>query len=224
MKEYRTTKKREEILKHIEKIFLSGGVFTVWQKNHFGERLFCVQLKIYHFSRIDSYFSVQFAEKDLANCDLGAEFYFLINGHDFVFKTKLAIDQILGEYRLQIPKEVRLIELRAHPRKYFELEEKVFVQAYFAGKIYDVKNSESLIEVTCPLLNLSLGGASLLLTQDTYQRIDLTGEVEISGLRVHGNFKPIMKAVVKNARVYSKESFAVGKFYAVGVMFVDDGA
>lgn len=220
MEDYRISKRREEIVKCLGIKFESSGMFTVWQKNGMGEREFVVEAKLQSFDGEEGYFSLLISENAFIKADKKSEFYFLLHGHEFVFKSKMAIDQVKGEHRFQIPKEVRLKELRIFPRKYFEVDEKICVDVAFKSKhVTTVKESYRIIESQCPVLNISKGGVCIVVSKETLSNIDLSKEIEISGLSFFDNLDAEMKAIVKNARVYVKKSFSNDEYYALGLQF-----
>jgi len=216
MEDYRISKSREEIIKSLEKKFKASGVFTIWQKNASGEREFVVEAKLNNFNQLEGYFSLTIPEEKFSKADVKGDFYFLLQGHEFVFKSRMAIDQVKGEYRFQFPKEVRLKELRIHPRKYFEQDEKISVGVVFKTKNTDQKEE---IESNCPVLNISSGGLCIVVSKETLSEIDLSKEIEVSGLSFYDNLKPEMTAIVRNARVHIKKNIKNDDYYALGLQF-----
>lgn len=218
MEEYRISKSREEIVKCLEKKFEASGLFTVWQKNKNGEREFVIEAKLQSFNCDEGYFALEISNENFHKADRSGEFYFLLQGHEFVFKSKMTIDQTKAEFRFQVPKEVRLKELRIHPRTYYQQEDKVSVGVVFRAKQVGHILAES-IESQCPVLNISLGGVCIIVSKETLSSIDLSKEIEISGLSFYEDLRSDMKAVVKNARVYIKKNFSNDEYYALGLQF-----
>lgn len=219
MEEYRISKSREEIVKCLEKKFEASGRFIVWQKNKNGDREFVIEATLQDFNGEDGYFALLISDEKFSKADKGGEFYFLLQGHEFVFKSKMTIDQIKGEYRFQVPKEVRLKELRIHPRLYFQQEDKISVGVVFKAKQQGNITAKDSIESQCPVLNVSLGGLCIVVSKETLSSIDLSKEIEVSGLSFYDNLQSEMKAVVRNARVYIKKSFSNDEYYALGLEF-----
>lgn len=219
MEEYRISKSREEIVKCLEKKFEASGRFTVWQKNKNGDREFVIEATLQDFNGEDGYFALLISDENFSKADKSGEFYFLLQGHEFVFKSKMTIDQIKGEYRFQVPKEVRLKELRIHPRLYFQQEDKISVGVVFKAKQQGNITAKDSIESQCPVLNVSLGGLCIVVSKETLSSIDLSKEIEVSGLSFYDNLQSEMKAVVRNARVYIKKSFSNDEYYALGLEF-----
>ena len=218
MEEYRISKSRDEIVKCLEKKFESSGLFTVWQKNKNNEREFVIEATLQDFNKNEGFFSLLITDEKFSKADKNGEFYFLLQGHEFVFKSKMTVDQIKGECRFQIPKEVRLKELRIYPRKYFQQEDKVSVDVVFKSKPKTNQEKER-VESQFPILNVSMGGVCIVVSKETLSSIDLSKEIEISGLSFYESLQSDMKAVVRNARVYIKKSFSNDEYYALGLEF-----
>ncbi len=214
---YRISKSRDEITKQLEKKFQDSGHFTIWQKNNEGEREFVIETKFKNFFENDRTFSIFLTKEQFSKANKKAEFYFLLKGHDFVFKSRLAIDQIAGEVRFQLPKEVRLKELRLHPRKYFAENEKINIEVCFDPK--STNKTSDKVQTVCPVLNISVSGICIVVSKETLSQIDLSKEINLKGLGFYENLTSEMKAVVKNARVYIKKNFSSDEFYALGLQF-----
>lgn len=216
--DYRVSKSREEINKRLKKKFESSGFFTVWQKaDTVGIREFVVEAKLQSVDPEAGIFTVIIPAEIFANAKKEKDFYFLLQGHDFAFKSRLILS-VPGELRFKIPKEIRIQELRMHPRIQFEKEEKVSVDVTF--HIKKPQNSNSLlIESRCPVLNVSLGGICIVVSKETLSLIDLTKEIHIADLTFFESLKPDMKAVIRNARVYIKKGIINDEYYALGLQF-----
>ncbi len=213
---YRISKSRSEIISCLEKKFKSSGIFKVWQKNEKGDREFIVEAKLFSFNAEEGFFSLSIDPQEFKKSNTKLEYYFLLEGHDFVFKSKLSIDQVPTEYRFQFPKEVRLKELRTHSRKYFSLDDKITVEVKFNKK--NAKESEKVFS-SCPVLNISKGGVCIIVSKETLTKIDIDKEIEIIGLGFFENLESDMKAIVKNARVYINKSLSHDDQFALGLQF-----
>ncbi|MDO9182787.1 MAG: hypothetical protein Q7U04_10280 [Bacteriovorax sp.] len=209
MMEYRFSKNRPEIIKSLESKLTEGSQITVWQKNNDGSR--CLLEKVlFHTLYVDEgVFTLKMAKKDFINFEPKKPIYFLFEDHEFVFKTSIAIDQ--KEFMtLQIPREVRLKEFRVHERKYYTMEDKKFIEVVFVGK-----NSGPGITLTCPLVNVSVGGACIVVSKETISNIDFTAILKLKFSTEYQN------AIIRNARVYIKKNLFNDDLYAIGVQFDD---
>ena len=218
MQEYRISKSREEIIKLVQKKFEAETFMTVWQKDPTtGLRTFKCNVK---FSSLDPYegiFSVAIDEEQRANFNSSLETYFLLHVQDFVFKTKVSIIQPnkKNSMNFQIPHDVRLKELRIHPRVYLNSSEKRFVAAKFGSK----DDRQITVDVACPIYNISKSGVCIIVSKETLSNIKLNEAIFLEGLSFFESLSNEMKAVVKNARVYSKRGHSTDELYALGLEF-----
>jgi hypothetical protein len=205
--EYRFSKSRAEIIKALSVKLTSESMLLVWQKKPDGSRQIIEKMTFYALYADEGVFTLKMTRKECAKINPKKYVYFLLEGHDFVFKTKMAVDQ--KEYiTLQIPHEVRLEELRVHPRTYFSPEEKKSVEVVFI-----VKNADTEISLTCPLVNLSDGGACIVISKETISNININADVILKFTA------DIKKAVIRNARVFAKKNLNTDELYAIGVQF-----
>lgn len=218
MESYRITKSREEIVKLVQKKFESESTMAIWQKDAKNEiRSFKCEVKFYSLHPHDGIFSVILSEEQRKNINPKLDVYFLLKVQDFVFKTKLALIQPIDKsiISFQIPFDVRLKELRVHPRIYIKSEEKRFVSVSFASKQRILES----IDVTCPIYNISKSGICIIVSKETLGSIKLDEAIELEGLAFFDSMANEVKAIVKNARIYSKKSHSQDELYALGLEF-----
>nr|BDT29643.1 hypothetical protein BHI3_31090 [Bacteriovorax sp. HI3] len=218
MEDYRISKNREEIIKLVQKKFESETSMTIWQKDPAsGERTFKCEVK---FASLDSYngtFTVAIAEEQKVTFNPKLETYFLLQVQDFVFKTKasVSVSSKKGSLAFQIPHDVRLKELRIHPRFYIPQEEKRFVSAKFESR----DNNIPTVDVACPIYNISKTGICIIVSKETLSNIKLTETIELEGLSFFDSLTNEAKAIVRNARIYTKKGYLNDDYYALGLEF-----
>lgn len=218
MNGFRISKSREEIIKVLQKKFEAENLMTIWQKDlNNDERMFKCDVK---FSSIDPYngtFSVAVDDINRKNFNSTLETYFLLKVQDFVFKTKVAMSQSSDKQiiNFQIPHDVRLKELRMHPRVYINGEEKRFVSVTFENKDGEKKP----VGVACPIFNISKSGICIIVSKETLSAIKLNESIDVEGLSFFDSLANKMKAVVRNARVYGKKGIISDEYYALGLEF-----
>lgn len=218
MEEFRISKNRDEIVKIIQKKFESENLMTIWQKDHStGERVFKCDVKFHSLDAFEGIFSVVIEEGQKKNFRFDLETYFLLKFQDFVFKTKIATIQPNNAHSInfQIPFDVRLKELRVHPRIYLTSNEKRYVSATFVCKETATKS----INVACPIYNISKSGICIIISKETLSTIKLQEEINLEGLSFFESLSNERKALVKNARVYSKKGINSDDHYALGLEF-----
>ncbi|MDD4976860.1 MAG: hypothetical protein PHY93_21075 [Bacteriovorax sp.] len=205
--EYRFSKNRPEIVKTLASRLTAECSLTVWQKKADGSRNLMEKMIFHALFPDEGVFTLKVNKENSAHIDPSKEIYFLLEEHDFIFKTKMAMDQ--KEFMtLQIPREVRLKEFRIHERKYFTLEEKKFVEVVFS-----VKNADHEITLSCPLVNISESGACIVVSKETISNIDFSADVL---LKLSADFQ---SAVIRNARIFIKKNLNNDELYAIGVQF-----
>jgi len=218
MNGYRISKSRDEIINILQKKFEAETSMTIWQKDLQNDaRLFKCDVK---FSSIDPYegiFSVVVTEANRKIFNPQLETYFLLQVQDFVFKTKVALLQPRDKQiiHFQIPFDVRLKELRMHPRYYIKGDEKRFVSAVFENKLDEKKP----IGVACPVYNISKSGICIIVSKETLSTVKLNEAIDLEGLSFFESLTNKMKAVVRNARVYGKKGIGTDEYYALGLEF-----
>lgn len=218
MDEFRISKNRDEIVKIIREKFEAENLMTIWQKDHkTGERVFKCEVQFHSLNHLDGHFSVVIDEENKKNFKNDLDTYFLLKFQDFVFKTKLATAQPKNGHSIhfQIPYDVRLKELRVHPRIYLTSAEKRYVSVTFTSK---EKEAKSLC-VACPIYNISKSGICIIISKETLSSIKLNEEICLEGLSFFESLSNEKKAMVRNARVYSKKEFSSDEFYALGLEF-----
>jgi hypothetical protein len=205
--EYRFSKNRPEIIKALAGKLTGECSLTVWQKQEDGTRSLMEKMTFHALYPEEGVFTLMVTKENSKHINPKKEVYFLLEEHDFIFKTKFAVDQ--KEFMtLQIPREVRLKEFRIHERKYFALEEKKFVEVVFS-----VKSADNEITLSCPLVNLSEGGACIVVSKETISNIDFSADVL---MKFTTDFQ---SAVIKNARIFIKKNLNNDELYAIGVQF-----
>lgn len=208
MSDYRISKNRTEIIKCLSSKLSTESKITVWQKNDDGSRSFLEQIPFFALYPDEGVFTLNVPNKKV-HIDPVKEIYFLLEGNDFIFKTKIAIDQ-KEQLTFQIPREIRLKELRRQERTYFSLDERKFVDVVFSLKKNENENQMSL---TCPLVNISEGGACIVVSKEAISNIDFNCDIL---LKCTNEFQ---KAVIRNARLFIKKNLNNDELYAIGVQF-----
>jgi hypothetical protein len=216
--EYRISKSREEIVKLVQKKFEAETTMTIWQKDpKTQERTFKCEVKFSSLDVFEGVFSIAISDIDKAHFNSHFETYFLLQVQDFVFKTRTSIVHAgkNGSLTFQIPHDVRLKELRLHPRVYIDQGEKRFVAAKFNSKDQD----ETHVSVACPIYNISKTGICIIVSKETLSSVKLNEAIALEGLSFFESLGNEMKAVIKNARVHSKRGFGKDEYYALGLEF-----
>lgn len=216
--EYRISKSREEIVKLVQKKFEAETSMTIWQKDpKTQERSFKCEVKFASIDIFEGVFSIAINDIDKAHFNTHLETYFLLQVQDFVFKTRTSIVHAgkNGSLTFQIPHDVRLKELRVHPRVYIDQEEKRFVAAKFNSKDSD----EAHVSVACPVYNISKTGICIIVSKETLSSVKLNEAIALEGLSFFESLGNEMKAVIKNARVHTKRGYGKDEYYALGLEF-----
>lgn len=219
MQQYRTSNKREEIIRIVQKKFETGSIVTIWQKTPGSEeRSFKCEAK---FTSIDIYegiFTVNIDQNQVNFFNRNLETYFLFEDQGFVFKTKTSLYANTKDSSVPFafPLSVKLKELRIHPRTYFANEDKRVVCVKFENKN---KNGPPYVDVSCPIYNISKSGICIIVTKETLSNIELSGKIELEGLSFFESLSNELKAVVKNARIHSKKGITTDDSYALGLEF-----
>lgn len=216
---YRISKNREEILKVLNSKFTGGNRFIVWQKmaNEKNERIFKTTATFESMNLIEGQFTMRLGENEKSKFDKNLDTYFLLEGEDFAFKSKLSIVQP-GNGNIvtfQAPKEVRLKELRANPRIYYDSNDFRNVHVTFDSK----KEDEGALCTTCRIFNISKTGICIIVTKETFCTINLHGKIELEGLGFFNSLENVKVAIVRNARIFSKKSLKSDESFAIGLEF-----
>ncbi len=218
MNGYRVSKSREEIVNVLQKKFEAETTMTIWQKDLSNDaRLFKCDVKFSSIDAFEGIFSVIVDETNRKTFNPALETYFLLQVQDFVFKTKVALIQPRDKQKIhfQIPFDVRLKELRMHPRVYIKGEEKRFVSVTFENKLDEKKP----IGVACPVYNISKSGICIIVSKETLSAVKLNEAIDLEGLSFFDSLTNKMKAVVRNARVHGKKGIGKDEYYALGLEF-----
>ena len=216
--DYRISKSREEIVKLVQKKFEAEATMTIWQKNPVSDtRDFICDVKFASINTYEGIFSITIEESHKKKFNLQLETYFLLQVQDFIFKTKSSTIHAAknGTLTFQIPQDVRLKELRLHPRVYIDQNDKRFVSARFNSK--DPKHN--FITIACPIYNISKSGICIIVSKETLSSVKLNKNIKLEGLSFFDSLGNEKEAIVKNARVYGKKGYATDDFYALGLEF-----
>lgn len=216
--EYRISKSREEIVKLVQKKFEAETAMTIWQKDPVTQnRTFKCEVKFASINVYEGVFSIAIEDINKAHFNTNLETYFLLQVQDFVFKTKSSIVHAgkNGTLTFQIPHDVRLKELRLHPRIYLNQDDKRFVAAKFNSK----DPNQDHISVACPIYNISKTGICIIVSKETLSSVKLNDTIVLEGLSFFDSLENEMKAVVRNARVHTKKGYGTDDYYALGLEF-----
>jgi hypothetical protein len=215
---YRISKSRDEIVKVLQKKFEAENSLTLWQKDSkTGERRFKCEVKFSDLNISEGFFSVKINNQDLEFFNPQVETYFLLTVQDFVFKTKISNvkSEFLNTLNFQIPYDVCLKEMRAHPRTYINQDEKRLVSA----KFFSNNKKKKEINVACPIYNISMSGICIIISKETLSSIKLNEEIHLEGLSFFDSLQNAKKAIVRNARLYCQKGLTTDEFYAIGLEF-----
>lgn len=218
-KNHRLSKNRDEILKVLNSKFTKGCKFIVWQKKleENKDRDFKINAIFESIDMDNGVFTIRIIENGKKNFNKNHEIYLLLEGEDFAFKTKASIVQPNDRnlISIQAPKEVRLKEFRNNTRVSLDQE---FRQVQVT---FDSKESENVLLSKCRVLSISKDGICIVVSKETFCSVKLTGEIELEGLNFFDNLENIKKAVVRNARLYSRQTIKSEESFAIGLQFND---
>ena len=206
----RTSRNRAEIVANIRSKLCSSKKVTIWQKDELGNRKHFSQFEIDEIFEEEGVFTLSTLCIFVKEFDQKEDIFMLLENNDFTFKTKIAHDQ-KQMATFQIPKELNLKELRAYPRKYFKFEDKKHVEVVFVTK--SKNNAAKPLSLSCPIINLSQGGACIVITRETIKNIDVEAGVLI---KITTQFN---KAIIRNARIFLRESLSHEDRFAIGLEF-----
>ncbi len=204
---YRFSKNRSEIIKVLSLKLNSESMLTVWQKNEDETRTFLDKMPFHALYPEAGVFTLNLTQKETEHIDPNKDIYFLLEEQDFIFKTKLAVEQ-KDHITFQLPREVRLKESRAHERQYFSLDDHRYAEVIFVAK-----DDDNGIAINCPLVNLSVGGACIIVSKETLSSINFNADIR---LKLAAQFQT---AIIRNARLYAKKNLNQDELYAIGVQF-----
>jgi hypothetical protein len=209
MKKYRTSKNKEEIQKYFSQRLTEKALLSTWQKLPNGERLFIPKLKLIDFFPQYGYFVIEGEVDDLKKIKSDSTSYFLFDDQDCVFKSKLE-GSGKNSLSFKVPLEVKAVEKRFFERNQYLLSDKKFTDV-----VFHLKFSGERINLSSPVINLSRGGTSLLVTKEVFNIIDLTKVVQI-------RYKAKLKdAAVRNFRIYEKKSMSHDEYFAIGFQYLE---
>lgn len=143
-----------------------------------------------------------------------AEVFFASMDSTILFKTK-DFEYANNTMLLTIPFEVKRKERRTSQRVKIKVHELRYIEINIFAKNQRELNA---LTVNCQLIDLSDTGACLLVSKETFQKIDTNLAFTIKSLttlEIAGN-----KARVMNSRKYKGPTLSQGEFYALGIMFV----
>ena len=164
-------------------------------------------------------FSIKNADEKLRkNFNPKLETYFLLESNNFTFKTKKAISGLFNEMILsfQIPSVIKREERRQHPRDYIKIEEKRYVNTTFQSKL----NPNELINISCPIYNISKDGICIVVSKETLSNINLNESISLEGLGFFENLPNTHEAVIRYARIQKKQGYNSDHLYALGLEFL----
>ena len=218
-KDYRISKNRDEIIKLVQKKFETEASMTIWQKNLLTEnRDFKCDVTFSSINTYEGVFSIDIEETHKSKFNLQLETYFLLHVQDFIFKTKSSAVHVAkaGKLTFQIPLDVRLKELRLHPRTYIDQNEKRFVSTSFRSK----NQKHDYLSIACPIYNISTNVICIIVSKETLSSVKLNEMITLEGLSFFGSLKNEMRAVVRNARIHDKKGYLTDDNYAIGLEFI----
>jgi hypothetical protein len=209
MKKYRNTKNKEEIIKYFLKRHKEQARLSTWQRMSDSERLLVPGLHLIDVFPDYGYFVVDNSHKDLKKINSALTSYFLFDDHDCAFKSKLE-GSGRSTLSFRIPTEIQTIEKRNFERTQYTLQDKKFTDISLSQKLGNER-----LNLSSPVLNISRGGACVLITKEVMGIADLTKLVRI-------RYKSQLKdCAVRNFRIYEKKSITHDEYYAIGLQFLD---
>jgi predicted DNA binding CopG/RHH family protein len=217
---FRVTSNRNEILKNLSTKFTEVGSFLLWQKFENSEkRTISTNVKFDTLNIKYNFFTVRIENQDIEKIKKDTDTFFLLKDYNFVFKTRLISispsDPNIFQFKL--PKDIHLKELRKDPRREIEQNEKINIEVIFEDKIDGKK-----LNAVCPILNISNGGVSILLTSETMKRIKIDEKVMLCPQTSLPELRHPTLAIIRNVRVFSKKTFIKGEVFAIGLEFILD--
>jgi hypothetical protein len=113
-----------------------------------------------------------------------------------------------NELTLEMPLEARLKEFRCYDRENFRISDHKLVDVVFS-----TKNSFGDMSLSCPIINISKGGACFIISKESLSNIDFASDIL---------FKFAINkqtATVRNVRVFTQRTLMSEEQYAIGVKF-----
>ena len=205
---FRSTSNQKEIQKILTSLSKDSN-FTIWQKSEQNERILLNGLTNLIFDQEKMQFSLNRAEHDFSKFKFENDIFFLMDNENLTFKSRLK-SMVDDSIVFKIPQEIRTIEKRCETRIEISPSQKEFSNIFFA-----LKKSEHISNATCPILNISLSGISIVISKETLSIIDVYKELLIEYNSVKS------KAIIKNIRVYKKRELNKDELYAVGLLLIN---
>ena len=210
----RTLEKKKEIRDFLQKIDSSfyDYVDIVWFKDKADRKSF----KITKFDISLDKQEIRLEIEDPPTNPTYTEAYILGKGNLFLFQVPLK--EIQGhKVSLGIPEVIKIKELRQSSRTNFTPP----IDLNFLECSFPSKGGGKDIKTICIILNLSKDGACILLSKDTFQRIDLKKNLVVAGLSIHAEIEENERdSLIRNVRVHSKQTLERNEILAVGIEFI----
>lgn len=204
---YRITNDRNEIINSLTSKLSKNCSITVWQKQIKNERIVLGNMTFGNIYEKEGVFTLKADNPSLLAIDPEKDVYFLVDDHDYIFKTNLATLQ-KNTMTLEIPKEVQLKEFRCYEREVFNLKDQKSVDVIFSAK-KDFKR----IKLCCPIINISEAGACFLITKESMSIIDFTADILF---KLYSNNET---AIIRYVKIFTKKNLKSDENYAIGVKF-----
>ena len=207
----RETRSNAEIQSLFEETIDNGLSLMVWQRHEDNSISFQAHARLLDISEngVLKYFFY-----DCKGEVTQTEVFFASMDSTILFKTtdfKYSQNTML----LTVPMEVKRKERRTSQRVKIKVHELRYIEISIFAKNQKELNA---LTVNCQLIDLSDTGACLLVSKETFQKIDTELPFSIKSLttlEIAGN-----KAKVMNSRKYKGPTLSQGEFYALGIMFV----
>ena len=204
---YRITNDKSEIINSLASRLTKVSTITVWQKQVKNSRIILDKMLFEAIYREEMVFTLKGDSENFLAFDPKKDVYFLLEGHDYIFKTKMA-DFQKKEMTLEMPQEVRLKEFRCCDREDFKINDHKTVEV-----IFSTKNSLSGMSLSCPIINISKGGACFIISKESLSNIDFSSDVLF---KFSSNSQT---AIVRNVRVFAPKNLKNDEQYAIGIKF-----
>lgn len=205
---FRSTSNQKEIHKLLSSISKESQ-FTIWQKSTENDRTLLSGLSFSNFSIENIQFSLCIKDHDFSKFNIDQDIFFLLDNENLTFKSKVKSFK-QDEVIFKIPLEIKTIEKRNEKRIEMDPNKKEYSNILFA-----LKKTDALTSTTCPILNISLNGLSVVITKETLSIIDVYKELLVEYNAVKS------KAIIKNIRVYKRRELNKDELYAVGLLLLN---
>ncbi len=204
---YRITTDKREIINSLASKLTQGHAITVWQKQVKNERIIVDKMLFKAIYLAEGVFTLNGDSEILSSFDPSKDVYFLLDNHEFIFKTKMT-DLQKNELTLEMPLEARLKEFRCYDRENFRISDHKLVDVVFS-----IKNSFGDMSLSCPIINISKGGACFIISKESLSNIDFASDILFKFA------KNKQTATVRNVRVFTQRTLMSDEQYAIGVKF-----